>query len=54
MKQEHKIKLKNCLEKKLNRTCQPHELLNAETDVGLLVELLLDRVDVLEKLLEKK
>ena len=44
-----KQKLKQCLENILKRPCKEDELINAEKDVGLLYELLEERVEALEK-----
>jgi len=49
----NKEKLKNCLENKLKRPSKEDELINAEKDVGLLCELLEEKVEDLEKRIDQ-
>ena len=44
-----KEKLQQCLEKKLGRKGTENERINAEKDVGLLVPILFEKIDELEK-----
>jgi len=48
MKQEIKDKLKIKLEKFLNREAKPDELINAEKDTNLLIEILFDEIEDLK------
>ena len=53
MNQDTKNKIKNCLEEMLGRSAKPHELINAEKDVGLLVPVLLEIVEDLQSRIKK-
>ena len=48
-----KTKIKTKLENKLGRKAKKNELINAEKDTGLLVELILDEIDEIKYLLKK-
>lgn len=48
MSPERKTKIKEILEKKLNRSAKRGELINAETDQLVLLELVLDELEELK------
>ena len=45
----NKVKLKEKLEAKLGRNAKANEIINAETDVALLVDLLSDELEILKE-----
>lgn len=53
MKQADKTRVKSLLEERLKRTAKSNEVINAETDIGILVPLLLEKVDALEVRVKK-
>lgn len=53
MNKEIKTRIKECFEEMTGRCAKPNELINAEKDVGLIVPILLEKVDELEQRIKK-
>ena len=53
MNKETKLKIKNCFKEMSGRDAKPHELINAEKDVGLIVPILVEKIEELELRIKK-
>ena len=50
---EIKTKISDHLKETMGRDAKPHEIVNAEKDVGILVPLILDAIEELDRRLKK-